>query len=332
MKVKTVCILDTSVASKNMGDIIIVDSIMRILEELLPDCIFVNVGTHDYLSSEAYKVIDSSCLSIVTGTNLLCGNLETYRQWKIEAKDFLLLRNVLLMGVGWWQYQDTISDYTRNFYNLSLSQKLPHSVRDQYTANMLKKACPSLQIFNTCCPTMWSLDKVKLSKIRHSSSRHAELCVTTITDYKADLKRDTEMINSIQKNYSEVFAWIQGVGDFQYLDAINQQLEKPVKLISPTLSAYDSFLISHKRLDFIGTRLHAGIRALQHGHPASVIEVDNRATEISRDTGLPTIPRNTNFNDAIQRARVDYQIDLNLPSKHISDWKQSLKSYISSQD
>ena len=41
----------------------------------------------------------------------------------------------------------------------------------------------------------------------------------------------------------------------------------------------------------VGTRLHAGIRALQKGNQALILSVDNRATEINKDINIPVISR-----------------------------------------
>ena len=328
MILSSICLLDTSITSKNMGDHIIVDSIRRILEDNFPETIFINIATHDYLSPEAYKIIASCDISIVCGTNLLCGNLETYKQWKIQSKDFLMLRNVVLMGVGWWQYQETISQYSSTFYNLCLSNSTIHSVRDQYTLEMLKKACPNKLVVNTACPTMWTLSKKHTEQINNAAKINASCCVTTITDYKADPERDVEMINHLFKCYDNVFVWIQGSGDLDYLKKLEPRFEKNLQYISPTLSAYDYFLRDQKRVDFIGTRLHAGIRALQWGHPATIVEVDNRAQEISKDTGLPTWPRKDDFAQLITKHRSNYYIKLRLPVNNMTTWLESVKETI----
>ena len=308
-----------------MGDYIIVDSIRRILEKHLPSSIFISVATHDYLSSEAYKVIAKSDLTIVCGTNLLCGNLEHYKQWKIQARDFLLLRDVVLMGVGWWQYQKQISEYTKEFYNLCLSRDMPHSVRDQYTFEMLSKSAQNRRILNTACPTMWGLNNAHTELINQAAKTKAKICVTTVTDYKAHEPRDIEMITSLMNAYECVYVWIQGAGDLNYLKSIEHKLPQKLTYISPTLSAYDRFLDKTDRLDFIGTRLHAGIRALQWGHPATIVEVDNRAKEIANDTGLPTWPRDKDFSLLVDRHISQYNISLRLPQNEINQWLASLK-------
>jgi hypothetical protein len=42
-------------------------------------------------------------------------------------------------------------------------------------------------------------------------------------------------------------------------------------------------------VDFVGARLHGGIRALQRGRRTLTIALDNRAREIAGDTGMPVV-------------------------------------------
>lgn len=82
---------------------------------------------------------------------------------------------------------------------------------------------------------------------------------------------------------------------------------------------YDEVL--KEDVDYIGTRLHGGIKALNAGRRSLIIAVDNRAIEISKDTGLPVIGRDefktmleNKINDSIQPKIV-------LPTDNIVAWK-----------
>jgi polysaccharide pyruvyl transferase WcaK-like protein len=332
MRISKVALFDTSVCSENMGDLIICDSIRKILENQIPETVFITVPTHDYLSSESHRIISQCDLSIVCGTNLLSGNLETYNQWKIQYTDLLILRNIVLMGVGWWQYQEAISQYSSIFYKTVLSDSLPQSVRDSYTQNMLKIACPGKTILNTGCPTMWSLKHEKVKSIRENALRYkSNACITTVTDYKPNPECDSEMIKSLLEIYDQVFLWPQGTRDLEYLKSLSLQSLDNLRILSPTLSAYDSLLSSTSRIDFFGTRLHAGVRALQLGHPATIVAVDNRAVEISKDTGLPVCNRSTLISDSIQAHINSYSLPLTLPFSEIEAWLSSIKRKLMSK-
>ena len=51
--------------------------------------------------------------------------------------------------------------------------------------------------------------------------------------------------------------------------------------------------IKQYNIEYIGTRLHGGIRALQHGRRTMIIAVDGRAMEKKKDIHLPVVDRNT---------------------------------------
>jgi polysaccharide pyruvyl transferase WcaK-like protein len=115
--------------------------------------------------------------------------------------------------------------------------------------------------------------------------------VFTLTDYAQDPREDAWLVEFLLKEYRRVYFFPQGAGDLKYLrslvsgDCINRILT-----IDRSLSAYDA-LLERENLDYVGTRLHGGIRALQKGRRATIISLDNRAESISMDTGLPTVQR-----------------------------------------
>jgi hypothetical protein len=97
--------------------------------------------------------------------------------------------------------------------------------------------------------------------------------------------------------------------------------------LPPNLRSYTAFL-DNEDVDFIGTRLHGGIRAMQKGHRALIIGIDNRATEIGRDTNLPVVQRQ-------DLAAIEAWIDggrateIILPMAAIQGWKAQLAEHFS---
>jgi polysaccharide pyruvyl transferase WcaK-like protein len=70
--------------------------------------------------------------------------------------------------------------------------------------------------------------------------------------------------------------------------------------------------LESKDIDYVGTRLHAGIRALQKGRRALIISVDNRATEIGRDTHLPIVERkNMSCLEAMIKTNLEISLKIN---------------------
>ena len=285
-KIRQVCLLDTGIGSRNMGDHIIVDSIKRHLREIFPDAIFVTAPTHEYLGPESIKLLDSSEVRLVCGTNLLASHMDQYKQWKLGGLEFAAVRDLTLLGCGWWQYQEAPNAYTELLLNRILSNQTVHSVRDGYTLAKLS-GLNGKSVVNTTCPTLWSLTPTHLRSIPDSKGLDV---VTTLTDYKADPVADRFLLEHLSARYRTVYVWIQGTGDYTYLKKLASDLPK-VRVVPATLEAYDRLLVSSLDLDYVGTRLHAGVRALQKKRRALILAVDNRAREISSDTALPCIPR-----------------------------------------
>jgi glycosyltransferase involved in cell wall biosynthesis len=315
--IRQICLLDTGIGSRNMGDHIIVDSIRRHLRSAFPQAIFVTVPTHEYLGTESLKLIDSSDVRLVCGTNLLASHMDEYKQWKIGGTEFAALRGITLMGCGWWQYQDAPNRYTELLLRTILSDDTIHSVRDSYTAAKLT-AIGGKRVLNTTCPTLWSLTPEHVASIPDGIAQDV---VTTLTDYKADPEADRYLLDHLASRYRRVYVWIQGTGDFAYLKRLCASAPIPsLRVVPATLEAYDKLLASGLELDYIGTRLHAGVRALQHGRRSLILAVDNRAREISADTGLPCIQRESVRQQLAARLTDASARGIRLPSGAIRDW------------
>ncbi|KAB0583588.1 polysaccharide pyruvyl transferase family protein [Ideonella dechloratans] len=280
----TTLLFDPSIASSNLGDQIIIEAVKREISNLLPSEQIITAPTQEVISNISLRQAKNAKFRFVGGTNLLSSKMLRYAQWKIGLLQALKLKNVTLMGVGWWQYQPPPDLYTRTILRSILSHEEMHSVRDEYTRRMLSKIGIKNTI-NTGCPTMWQLTPEHCESI---TARRSTKAVLTLTDYHQDKQRDRNILDLLQKFYSTVYFWPQGSGDLRYLDSL-----RPIGVIrlTPSLRDYDQLLSSDDDIDFIGTRLHGGVRALQFKHRALIIAVDNRAQEISKDTGLPVAAR-----------------------------------------
>ncbi|AVQ17668.1 hypothetical protein [Fusobacterium mortiferum] len=85
------------------------------------------------------------------------------------------------------------------------------------------------------------------------------------------------------------------------------------------METYEDFLQSNE-CDFIGTRLHGGIKALQNKKRTIIIGIDNRAIEMS-EIGLPVIKRENIEKDLENMINSNLEIDINLPIESIENWK-----------
>lgn len=309
-----VLLYDPAVSSLNMGDHIISDSCRRELGPLLEHAFVVQISSHlpvsKYLSYVGH--VDHR---FVCGSNLLRGRMNArFRQWDVTPLHAGRVGPAVLMGVGWWQYGDEPNTYTRWLYQRILSADVKHSVRDEFTARYLRSIGFD-NVINTSCPTMWQLDDEHCASIPIDQAGTA---VTTVTDYSRDPERDRFMLFELARMYTTVRIWVQGTGDLDYLDTLDLPWER-FDVLSPALANFDAAL-EDPDVDYVGTRLHAGIRALQHGRRALVIGVDNRAAEKQRDFNLTWLPRE----DIYQLADVvgcPLRTEIRIPSDRIAEWK-----------
>ena len=98
------------------------------------------------------------------GTNALTSHMNKYKQMGFLLKDLLFVKDLILLGVGWWQYQGKPNLYTRLFLRRLLSLERIHSVRDSYTEGMLKSIGIE-NVVNTSCPTVWGITREHCRRI-----------------------------------------------------------------------------------------------------------------------------------------------------------------------
>lgn len=320
---RKVTILDTSLASKNIGDKIIVDSVKNELNNIFKEkTMFFNVPTHEIISRHSRRIINNSDYSIVSGTNLLSSkfNILKANQWNINLYDALELNDIILMGVGWSNYQENASLLTKLVYKKILNSNLLHSVRDNYTKNKLNKLGIE-NVVNTSCPTMWRFTPEFCSLIPKNKAKNV---IFTLTDYRINEKKDKELIKILYKNYNKVFFWPQGSKDLNYFKKLNC-LDDKINIINPTLECYDQILDSNISLDYIGTRLHGGIRAMQKKIRTIIIGIDNRAIEKEKDFNINVLKRK-HMNKLENYITNDLETKIKLDYSNINRWKNQFKN------
>ncbi|MDW3208238.1 MAG: polysaccharide pyruvyl transferase family protein [Reichenbachiella sp.] len=324
--IATINLMDTSVTTDNIGDKIICNSIVNELNHILNKVYVTNTSTHDDIGATGRKSINKADISVLLGTNALSSYFKVGRPdiWKINFKDLVSLSNkVLLCGAGWRNYQGETSILQKLTYQRILTKQWIHSVRDSHTKNMLAK-CGISNVVNTSCPTLWSLDQEFCKTIPTQKSGRV---VFTLTRHKPD-PNDLVMIMVLIENYDRVLFWPQQIEDYDYLSGlVTKELFNEIELVPPSLSAYDC-LLDEKDIDFVGTRLHGGIRAIQKGNRALVVSIDNRATEISRDTKLPTIKRSVIPDQLETMIRGSFETNIVLPHDEINRWKDQFLKII----
>lgn len=324
----TIAIYDTYCGSLNSGDAIIMDAITEQLNLLFPHEHKVRYPTHYPLSGKAIRRIKKSSMIFVGGTNLLSSNIflrGKKNQWAIGQIGAMMLKeHAILFGCGWKNYQEPSSKIARLFYKTILSSRYIHSVRDSYTEKKIRELGID-NVVNTGCPTLWKLTPAHCASI---PTDKADRVVFTITDYRRNPAADSQMIMTLLSLYDKVHFWMQGSNDLTYLNTLVGRAElNKIELVGPALSEYDALLSSGQTLDYIGTRLHAAIRALQHKHRSIIIGVDNRALEKRSDFNLTVLEREK-IETLADLVTSPVHTRLALPIETINSWRRQFNPSI----
>lgn len=312
-----IVVLDPSIDSSNMGDRIIRESVLSVLRRIpVPESRVQWLPTQRSLTRDEAVIAKRADVLIVGGTNLLSSNMPFYRQWKVGPRELRAFRGkVVLLGVGWWQYQKPPNRYTRVLLRHVLSTRAIHSVRDGWTKTQLEGV--SVRSVNTSCPTLWDLPTLpERTPVRGDS------VLITLTDYNRNPLTDQKLLTFATQNYSRIRIWPQGAKDARYV----RGLQHSGVILDPGLESLD-FALQEPGTDYIGTRLHAGIRALQHGVRSTILMIDNRAREIARDTGIPVASRELREED-MQFLMEERKVELRLPIGAIETWLSTFRSQV----
>lgn len=311
-----IALFDTSANTDNLGDYIIMRFCRKALEPLLlKECKVALVPTHTVPTENDLKQLNASNSKIVCGTNLLYPELEHASIWKFP-NTFENYRNCILMGVGWGYYSKKTSLYSKLLYRIILDKTKLHAVRDLYTWNKLKEAGIKNVIY-TGCPTMWGLTKEFCSKIPEKKGKDV---VVTVTSYTPNKELDTYMLDVLCNNYRYVYIWPQGKDDREYILSFIPQRHN-LCILDRSLEAFDKIL-ELSSIDYIGTRLHGGVQAINSGKRSLIIAVDNRAKEIGKDTKLPVLNREDIKQKLESKILSKYKTEIIMPFENIEIWKQ----------
>lgn len=313
-------LFDPAIGSLNMGDSIIQYYCNQALQEVMADREVCRVPTHSLPETDQMEHLRRGETKIVCGTNLMTPHFEEFSNWKMP-ENLTGYRDIVTLGVGWGYYCDTISETSRFVYNTILSRNKLHSVRDGYTEKKFRDMGIT-NVVNTGCPTLWGLTPEHCANI---PTGKADRVITTLTDYDRDPAWDRRMIEILKANYDEVFVWIQGTEDLEYLESLVDT--QTVRVIPRNLEAYTSAL-KMGNVDYAGTRLHAGIHAMNLGVRTVILAVDNRAIEMGRDFNLPVIRREELEEKLQERICGSWNTQIEIPVDFIVKWKKQFKMQV----
>lgn len=308
--------------SLNLGDIIIFSSIHEQLKLIFPNSEIIRISSHSLLEKKQISIIRESAYCFIGGTNLLTADITKFNGMPLSDKRLIYLfppvKNLILMGVGWgFGYNQPIKFKTRLFYKRILHHDHIHSCRDTYTATNFKNAT-RLKTINTSCPTLWNLS----NPVNYRRNNYSD-CLLTLTDYGTDHDRDSKLITTIIEHFKSIFFFPQGSRDKEYIESLKvfKNNRSRFILLEKDYQKFRSFLQSSKNITYIGTRLHAGIMCMQNNIDSLIIGIDNRATEIHKDTMLAVVKRD----DLISLRRwingEKIFTEFKIPNVNINIWK-----------
>lgn len=324
----TVMLFDTSVASLNIGDQIIMDATQKQLRKLFPDDYFLTTSTHDIIGKQTFMINEMADFSFLGGSNILNDkfSFRNKNQWRLSLFSSKKINDVISIGCGRSNYD--VSPFIKKvlqkqIYNHCFSQSYLHSVRDSFTEKKFTEF--GFPCINTSCVTLWDFIKEFCSTIRKEK---ADKVVATITYYKnssKDYKRYNQLFSILNKMYEHIYFFAQdGVLDLDLFNNLEFEGKENVEIVTPSLEGYD-LLLKSDAVDFVGTRLHGGIRAMQHKQRAIIIEIDNRAKEISKDVNLCTVSW-----DELEKVEKlissRFKNDIQIPFDKVNQWKDQFKS------
>jgi len=312
--------------SDNLGDCIISESIQKLLADLFPSADIIRISPHVHFSSREKKIMANAKFTFVGGTNILTSDIRHFpRLSPKKTKGFYLypgIRNLILIGAGWSRYDSRPDWATTIYYRQIFHGQIKHSLRDTYSLEKLRDA----KIKNTLltgCPTTWGLETQGKNEY---NEKLPILC--TLTDYHKDENADSELLRKIfELTSAPIFFFPQGSDDICYLKSlpIYKLNTSKFKLLTHNYNDFKNFTAA-MNVNYIGTRLHAGIHCLGQKIPSLIIGIDNRALEMRKDLNLPVIKRSELKNiDAWLQGNLESLITL--PQQNIGNWKSQFKDF-----
>lgn len=327
---KKIVLFDPSYGTSNMGDFIINEAIMKHMKFLFEESFLVRYSTHTPLM-HTYQMIRENYISrncrqadlkFLGGSNIFKHNLVQFElDWNINMFTNRLYRGSITIGGGVEGDWRTIKYITKSIYKSALSKDFIHSARDEATKEFLESL--GVNAVNTGCPTTWSLSPEHCSQIpKHKSNK----VIFTLTHIPEDRSSDQKLMNILNRNYEEVYFWVQTTEDYNYFKSLDNT--ESVRIVMPHLSAYKKVL-EQGDIDYVGTRLHGGIYAMQHKVRSIILIVDNRARDMQKTYNINAIER-----DDVDRLEgminSDFATDVKIDEEKINAWKSQFTSYADS--
>ena len=322
---ESIVLFDPSIRSLNLGDHIIMDSAEKQLANITRGRFTLKCATHapavtfyqNTRRNPRMRFYDEAKYKFVCGSNLLWKRMFIPRPtFNINPFNCMPYEGCILFGVGTDSGKKPLDGYTKRLYRKILSRDFIHSTRDDRTKAMVESL--GLRAINTGCPTMWGFTPEFCSTVPTGKASNV---IFTITDYSRDVEHDKTMIQILKRNYATVSMWLQGAFDEEYLDELGER--DGIRLIGPSVEAFDKAL-RNDDVEYVGTRLHAGMYALQHRVRCTIITVDERVRSMRERYGINCIERDE-VDDLEQLINSQIQTNMNIDEDAIARWREQFE-------
>ncbi|MBD5554758.1 MAG: polysaccharide pyruvyl transferase family protein [Roseburia sp.] len=291
-----VTILDTTIGSTDRGDDIVLQNCEKAIQPLIDNSFSMRFATH-LLNFRFYQYFrngmklqytDSCDYKFIMGTNLLTSDIISTRgQWMIGPVSKRLYKDSILFGVGTTQDNKKVTPLTKYIYKNILRKDIIHSVRDAQSVHMLEGFLGKGAVVDTGCPTLWGLTPKVCDRIPIKKARDVIVTLSGYADQQ-DPVQDQKMISILEREYEHIYFWAQTSVDVSYYNSLRHSKDATIIY---SLKNY-ALLCENANVDYVGTRLHGGIYAMQHGVRTLVVEIDHRARGFRESNHINTIERN----------------------------------------
>lgn len=319
-----IVIFDTAIGTSNLGDEIIFESVLNEMRTVLDSNFTLRLGTHItnftllQMMRKNMKVryFQSADWKLICGTNLVAQNRigKINNQWQIPISNISVYKNSVLVGAGTTDNTLKMDPLAKWLYRSVLSKDYKHSVRDDHTKELL--ALIGIESINTGCPTLWNLTEDACSRIPRKKSDYSIISLSGYSS-QTDEKIDRCFLHIMRKNYRKLWFWVQTTEDEKYLQSLGFYDYEPIY----SLKAFRD-IASSKKPDYVGTRLHGGVYALNNGCRSIVIGIDHRATGFQKSNNLKVIQRTEIADQLEEMIQSEFDTEIRIDQKAIHDFKE----------
>ena len=322
---KKILYFNTAVGSKNLGDYVINYSIKKKMDYLDSKSFVLELPSHTKTFGFMQRVLVPKLIKSYNEFDykFFCGTNALYTcmirpnpNWKISLWDMPVQKDVILLGVGLGMNREKFDAYTKRLWKKVLSKRFVHSVRDKKTQEYLEKI--GLKAIYTGCPTTWGFTAEFLQNVPKTKS---DSVVFTLTSYTSDKEWDLKMIDILFHNYKNLYFFPQSFEDLAYLRSlISLETFEKIQIIGGNLDSLDKVL-SNIDTDYIGSRLHGGMFALQHKKRTIVVAIDYRAENMLGNSNVIINRKESTPEDLNIMINKEFTPVIDIPFENIEKWK-----------